>query len=529
MIKKITIVALYCLQLCANDLTWSAPQALSTLEENASDPRIGIDTYGNLVAAWIQNDMVMGNMQPHGGSWNASPMYISYNPGATSLELVVDLAGNATVIWNQHGVIQSSFLQAGGNWSLPIDLSINSGDTPPIEMASSPQISADSDGNLVAIWEYNDTIQAATKRINQPWSAPVTISYPCPASDSPQIAIGGDESIVAVWHSTWNGIDVIYSSSTHLDLPWPAYPTMISDKNIQSVHPQVAVNSQGTAIAAWYRYNRSGTNYSNVRVQTTFGHKNGTWDTPKDLSAPGMKNPDTLALDIAFNQKNMAFVLWTNSYDASTFNFEGSVYTNKEWIPTMKIVSADINLYDQNFLISPYSYVYAAYMAQDQSTQLPVIQSFKANTNNHEINYGNIATISNGGSNSYPRIDGTTVNLTHAVGAIWLNYDGSHTRVQASNGQGSALPAPMALAVTQDSNDYGATTEYYNTVSWTSSSPDSSSNWVIFRNGIWLKTLPITMLKFIDHNAVENEPVTYGVALQSKDGDMSPIAMISFP
>jgi hypothetical protein len=180
-------------------------------------------------------------------------------------------------------------------------------------------------------------------------------------------------------------------------------------------------------------------------------------------------------------------------------------------------------------VISPSGYAYAVYMASEPSYALPVIRTFKANTYNMEPNYGNIATISNGGANSYPRIDGTSVDLVQAASAIWLNYDGMQTVVQASVAYGSALPAPTALTVTQSANDYGTTTEFYNTLTWTSASPDSSSNWVIFHNGVWLKTLPISTLRYIDHNTVENQPVTYGVALQSKDGDMSPIAEVSFP
>ncbi len=526
--KKIALLAIYCSHLCANDLTWSTPQVLSTLGANAANPRIGMDTHGNLVAAWIENDAVMSNTQLYQGSWNDFPTQVS-DVGTSSLELVVDIAGNATAIWNQYGVIQAATLPFTGNWGSPVSLSPNAGDTPPGEVASSPQISVDAAGNLVAIWEFDGVIQVATKQFDELWSSPSILSYPCPASDSPQIAIGGDESIVAVWHSTWNGVDVIYSSATKLGEPWPKYPTLISDKDIASVLPQVAVDLQGNPIAAWYRYDRSGAQYSNVCVQTTFGHPNRKWDAPMDLSAPGMKNPDSLSLNVAFNPKGMAFVLWTNSYDSSSFNLEGSVHTTKEWIPTVKIVSSNTNLYDQNLVISPSGYAYAIFMANEACYTSPAIRAFKANTYNMEPNYGDIVTVSNGGANSYPQIDGTSVDLAHAVGAIWLNYDGMQTVVQASVAQGSGLPAPTALSVTQKSNDYGTTTEYYNTVSWTSASPDSSSNWVIFRNGVWLKTLPITMLRFVDHNTGENQPVTYGVALQSKDGDMSPISMVSFP
>jgi hypothetical protein len=341
--------------------------------------------------------------------------------------------------------------------------------------------------------------------------------------------MGDSGAIVAVWHSTLNGVDAIYSSATKLGTSWPGSPVLISTKTIPSVQPKVAVNSQGIPIAVWYSYNLSGNAYSNVRVQTAFGISSNKWNPSTDLSASGVKNPSNLVLGVAFNQKDMPCVLWTNSYDGSSFNFEGSVFCAGGWTPTTTIVNSNLYLYSQNFTISPYSYAYAAYSANDPSSLLPVIRAFKANTLNMEPNLGDILTISSSGSNLYPQIDGTLVNMAHTVGAIWLNYNGSNTTVQASVAHGSSIPAPSSLTVRQGSINFGPTTQYFNTLSWTSSKPDSSSNWVIFRNGAWLQTLPITNLSFTDHNTVQNQPVTYGVALQTEDGDMSPISMVSFP
>jgi len=526
MIKKMALLALSCTHLCANILTWGAPQVLSTLGQNATDARIGIDAAGNLVAAWIENGVVKATDHPFQDNWH-NPDYNLSNAGATSLELVVDSGGNATAIWNQQGVIQTASRPFNSVWSVPINLSPTGGNPPKI--ASFPQIAVDSAGNLSAIWQMNGIIQVATKRFHMSWSTPTNLSITSQPSDSAQIAMGGNGSIVAVWHSKLNGIDVIYSSEIKTNGSWPTSPILISTKTISSVQPQVSVNSQGIPVAAWYSYNLSGNTYSNVRVQTAFGTANNLWNAPTDLSESGLRNPADLALGVAFNQKDMPCVLWTNSYDLSTFDLEGSVFCGGAWTPTTKIVESNLYLYDQDFMISPFSYAYAAYMARDLSSQAPVIRAFKANTLNMEPNYGDILTISKGGSNLYPRIEGTSVNLAHAVGAIWLNYDGAHTMVQAAVGQGVAIPAPISVSVTQGSNNFGPTSEYFNTVSWTSTTPDSSSNWVIFRNGAWLQTLPITQLKFIDHNTVHNQPVTYGVALQTKDGDMSPITTVSFP
>jgi hypothetical protein len=525
MIKKLAFLALCCTSLCANDLTWGLPQILSIPGENATNPQIGMDAGGNLVAAWIENNIVMASTRPFEGSWTTPPTQVSH-AGASSLELVVDQAGNATAIWNQSGVIQSASLPFRSVWSTPIALSLNGGTS---KMASSPQISLDSSGNLAAIWVINGVIQVTTKQINKNWSYPNSISHNQLSSDSPQIAIGGHKNIVAVWHSTLNGTDVIYASSTTLGTSWPIFPPVISDMSVSSVQPQVAIDSHGTPLAVWYRYDRFGTDYSNVYVQTAFGNPGNVWNQPMDLSAPGKRNPKDLVLNVAFNQNDIPLAVWTNSYDSSTFNLEASRWMAGEWTPPVEILSSNVYLYNQDFVISPSGYAYGVYMASDLSSTLPVIRAFKANTNNMELNFGNILTISKNGSNIAPRVDGTSVDLAPTVGAIWLNYNGSNTVVQAAIGNGAATPAPVSLSVTQRSNNLGQISEYYNTLRWSSSPPDSTSSWVIFRNGLWLQTVPATVLQFIDYNAVQNQPVTYGVALQSHDGDMSPISMVSFP
>lgn len=521
MLKKIAFLILCCLHVCANDLTWGVPIRLSTLGVDASDPQIGMDASGNIVAAWIENGVVMSNTKPFGGLWGIFATPVS-DMGATSLELVVDPAGNATAIWNQSGVIQTRSLPLGGVWGTTISLS-----TPG---SSSPQIAVDSSGNLAAIWVNNAVIQAATQEFGMSWSSSTDLSFSSPPSDSPQIAIGNNQTIVAVWHSTSNGIDAIFATSTTLGTSWPGGSSVISDTEtpIASVNPKVTVNSVGIPMVAWYGFEQSGPTFSNVTVQVVFGNLDTTWNLPTTLSAPGIRDPNQLGISIAYNSLDLACILWTNSYDPSTFSLEGTVHVNDNWLPIIKFDEGDIYLHAQNALVSPTDYAYGAFMSYDPISTLPIIKAFKANTNNTEVNFGNILAVSIGPS-AYPQIDGTLLATGHTVGAVWQNYDGLNLIVQASVATGVALPIPTALSITQNVNNFGVFSEYYNTLSWTSSMPDSSSRWAIFRNGVFLLYLPVTSTTFIDHNVIEGAPVTYSVALQSQDGDMSSIATASFP
>jgi hypothetical protein len=521
MIKHIALLILSWTHLFGDALVWEAPQVLSTPGVNASDPRIGMDASGNLVAAWIENGLVTANTQLFEGSWNDFSVQVS-DMGAAELELVVDPSGNATAIWNFNGIIQAASLSFNGTWDTPISLS------PP--GSSSPQIAVDSEGNLAAIWVCNGIIQSVTKQFNNAWSSIQTpLSYPEMAADSPQIAIGAHKNIVAVWHSTWKGVDAIFSSSTTLNVAWPLYPSLISTPSVPSAYPQVAIDSQDRPIAAWFRYNLSGTNYSNVYVQTVFGNADTTWDNPTDLSSSGVMNPASLTLHVAYNALDMAFVAWTNCYDFTSFNLEGSVYVSNAWIPVITFVTNNIYLYDQYFSISSLGYVYTTFMKYDDLSSTSVIQSFKANTYNVSPNFGTIQTISTTGTNGYPRIKGSVVNQTNYAAAVWLNYNESNSEVQTSIGQVPILPAPTSLAVMQTANNQGLFTEYYNTLSWQGSTPATAANWTIYRNGIWVASVPVETLQWIDHNAVQNQPCVYGVVLQETDGDYSQMSTVAFP
>jgi hypothetical protein len=519
MMKKMIFLVFSCLHVCANDLTWGTPEQLSTMSVDASDPRVGMDASGNLVAVWIENGVVLSKTQLFGDSWS-TPALTASGSGVSEVELIVDASGNATAIWNLSGVIQAASLPFGAMmWGTPVSLS-SSG-------SSSPQIAVDSSGNLAAIWISNDIIQTADQPFGMSWSSSSDISFTSNPSDSPQIVISNNQTMVAVWHSTFNGVDGIFSSTTTLGSAWPTFPSLISDPTFSSKNPQIAINSQDMPLALWYRFDLSGANYSNVIVQAVFGNTDTTWNTPMDLSSPGIRDPNQLVIQVAFNSLDVPFTSWTNSYDPSSFDLEGTGFVNGAWLPTIHFDTADVYLHDQNALVST-NYAYGAFMSYDPVSTFPIIRAFKANTANTEVNFGNILAVS-GGKSAYPRIDGRLMATGHTVGAVWQNYDGTNLIVQASIAQGVALPEPTSPTITQNVNDFGVFSEYYNTFSWTSSTPDSSSRWVIFRNGVFLIHLPVSSSSFIDHNVIQNAPVTYGVALQSQDGDMSPIASASFP
>ena len=93
-------------------------------------------------------------------------------------DISVDSAGNIVVIWQSFDgnnyVIQASALPVNGSWSTPVTLSSSGND------AENPIIDHDSSGNVVAVWSRydgsNSVIQSAQLPIGGSWSTPVNIS-----------------------------------------------------------------------------------------------------------------------------------------------------------------------------------------------------------------------------------------------------------------------------------------------------------------------------------------------------------------
>jgi hypothetical protein len=113
--------------------------------------------------------------------------------------------------------------------------------------------------------------------------------------------------------------------------------------------------------------------------------------------------------------------------------------------------------------------------------------------------------------------------------AVWLQFDGTNTILNAATGSRTMVLPPTNLSIVQNSTDYGVFTDYYNTVSWTATTDPNAVEYVVFRNGIFLRVLSLSETSFVDDNQLQNGPVTYGVAAANSDSQLSPIQTVSLP
>lgn len=508
-------------QVYSDNINWSSPPVtLSGANVNASEPHSAIDANGNVVAVWIENNIVKSSAKPVNGNWT-SAVTVSGST-ASSVKLVSDSNGNATAVWLENGVVKAATKPFNSSWSSATALSASN--------ASTPALSVSSAGDVIAAWARGGDIETSTKRFGMSWQTRTIINST--AATSPSIGIGGSGGnmrAVIVWQGTSSGNPVIFSSSKLISSSWSS-AAVISDTAQYAAQPFVAVDSNANAIAVWYSYDLYGTNYSNVIVKTAARPvSTGVWGAISNLSSPGIRNPATLSARVAFDKIGNAIALWNTSFDDETFTLESAVKPlNGKWTPSVDLINSNLYAYSADLSATSYGDVLGIYLFYNGAALL--IQSVETDINGYLNNFWSVPiTLSQGVDNACPKIVATLAGNVIYAAAVWINYNGSNNSVVASTGSKTLVLPPSNLSVVQNSNNFGVFTEYYNTISWQASTDPNVVGYLIFRNGIFIGQVTSDVLQFVDNNRVQNAPVTYSVTAVDGQETQSTTVSINFP
>jgi hypothetical protein len=260
---------------------------------SASQPRVVLDRQGNAIAVWRRGAASGGDVKvqsafrPAGGPWQA-PVDIS-RPGPDGEEIsfpadggpqvAVDAQGNAIAVWQRHDgtslVVQAAERPAGGAWRTPVDISGtgHSGDD-----SRNARIVMDPSGTALVVWlrrdpaTGKDEIRSAEHARGGTWQAPVEVS-PSGAlfRRGIELVIDARGTALALWAGTSNSVAL--ASSTHpAGGVWQA-PESIPDSPVLVIDFDVAVDSQGNAVASWTQGGIGGPNSVRAAVRPAAG----TW------------------------------------------------------------------------------------------------------------------------------------------------------------------------------------------------------------------------------------------------------------
>lgn len=520
--KKIFILfgALFFFSLlhCA-DITWSSTQILLSSGQNASDPQISIDSSGNAVAVWAENGFVLARSKPVSGGWGSTTTLS--NSGASNPRLTVDPSGNATAIWVESGVVKAASQPFGGSWGSFTTLS-SSG-------ASSPQITGDPSGNVVAIWARNTIIESSTKLFGFSWPLPANVDViSSSGADSPQVSLGANGTVVATWHALLTSVNTIFYNTKTLSGGIWGSAQPISDPAHDSINHQIAVDPNGNAIAIWYRFDVSGVDYSNVILQWATKPVAGSWTFPADLSSPSIRNPLDLAGNLRFDDMGNLMAIWTSCFDGSTFNIETEIKPLNEGWSDFNLLLAQ-NLYSQkaDHAVVVGGNVFAAFMFFD-GTSLSIQTAEVDMAANRMIFWSVPINISSGTNNAFPKIAVSRSGNNLNGDVVWVKFNGTNNDIITVSGTGTVLLPPSNLTITQQLNDFGVIKDYSNVLNWTASPSSSTLGYVIYRDGVFIDRVGLSVLQYTDHNQLQGGPVTYHVSAFQPFSQSDP-ASVSLP
>lgn len=411
----------------------TVPQLSSASNPSAQD--IVVDSNGNATAIWVETDsmgnsnVVASNLQFNTANWSA-PVQLSFATKSVSPQISADANGNVYAIWLEStngltGTVVSKTYSAG-SWGSATSLSASA-------TASFPQIGAGGNLNAVAVWLEGNAVNSKTN-IAGVWGG-VAETISTSGAVFPQVAVNKTGTkAVASWHVPSGAtppVNNVYIASKTIGMNFSA-AQLFSDPATQSVFARVAIDNSGNFVAVWYMYNLTQNgNFINLMLQAR-AQENGILQSIATLNSFGGNiNPNKLVARIAIDDSGDAIAFWNNSIDgglyyiSTAYNDVQVLMNSSDWNQTIQIEWKDIYALDLD-ISAGVSDALAVWMSQDPLTGNSQIYGAGKSLLGNSIRYSltTPSAISNAGNNAFPRISvmETGTNPPNLYGiALWQN------------------------------------------------------------------------------------------------------------
>ncbi|MCW2978480.1 MAG: hypothetical protein JWO14_207 [Solirubrobacterales bacterium] len=315
-------------------------------------------------------------------------------------------------------------------WVAPVDLTAAG-----VSVRTAPEVAVDSGGDAVAVWKgyvgADEVVEAASRQAGGSWQAPVELSGSGHDASEPQVAVDSDGDAVAVWKRREGADYTVEAASRPAGGNWQA-PVDISTIGQNASGPQVAVDPGGDAVAVWELYD--GTDHI---VQAATSPAGGSWQAPVDLSTIGQNASEP---QVAVDPGGDAVAVWKGS-DSTNFIVQASTSpAGGSWQAPVDLSAATRNALEPQVAVDPGGDAVAVWERYDGADY--IVQA---------------ATSAAGGSWQTPvDLSAATQNALEpqvavdpagdAV-AVWERYDGADYIVQASTSPpGGSWQTPVDLS-----------------------------------------------------------------------------------
>ena len=273
------------------------------------------------------------------GGWNEAKSLTEHNTNAMP-KVVRDIKGNETVEWLIKRPLPSGFCPNPFGWSLvilPDELSVSqytNGEWSTPQTISSPtsiphfditshDIGIDNAGNIISIWEQNNTIRSKTYTFNTHiWSKENMVSNSSGFDISKsKLAVASTGKTAAIWRKS-NEFHIynIYPNYYSPDSGWIKDDTLLPIANGADTisAPDLSINANGSVIAAWAENNKIYANYA----------RSGKLNALNMTEIENIEDDEAKTPKISLNDSDNALAVWINGN-----NVYSNLFTNETWNP----------------------------------------------------------------------------------------------------------------------------------------------------------------------------------------------------
>jgi len=338
-----------------NGTSWGTATLLDTIAgaipatSTPEYPDVCIDSAGNGVATWSQNDGTKPRtyaVRNTSGTWSAAEILDDNSSPTARRSRCATGNGTAVVVWEQGPTaaagprdIWASRL-TGTTWSPAALIETRA------EHAQDVDVAMDSSGNAVAVWRQSRTTGAAfpfdmwSNRLNGTsgnWGTAELIETEDTAGTNgvvnPTVAMNGAGVAVAVWaDQSAGGALGDVKANRYNGTSWGT-AERIENSTSQFTEARIAVDSMGRAVAAWQQ--EEGNN-----IKSAIGNimsSAGTWGTLTPLETfPG----DANSIRVAAGGNGGGIVVWNQTVSGGNSHITGVTVMNGVFTATPQLVES---------------------------------------------------------------------------------------------------------------------------------------------------------------------------------------------
>lgn len=252
---------------------WSVPIVISQ-GNSAGPPRLVVDARGDFTAIWGGFNVIESSVKPAGRGWEVPSVLSEQWTGSPAVG--INAYGEAVAAWilaisNTERRIQGAVRTADGLWGEPVDLSEVT------EEVGQPEVAIDAHGDAAAIWSTaggtsaNPGIFATVRSSGGAWQTPTELSKTKPPVSNPQVALNSKREVLALWWGVDAGNTVVESAARSAESGGWQSPVALSGTASYTAMPRLSLDGQGNAVAVWQAAGSSGEGVIQVAGHETAG------------------------------------------------------------------------------------------------------------------------------------------------------------------------------------------------------------------------------------------------------------------